>query len=291
MPVHEITYREYEGEKIPPALSVLAVPKFTLLSTGNRFFVTWLFAVGSILLVLGIGYLYIVTNPTLAGFLKMGNMPVFPASKIFFYFMSYQTKLAFPLLIVLAPKLISPELHHRALPLVYSRPVTRLNYIIGKMLAVAAPLSYLYIFQVVVLFITMMALFPTESQFWQDFGKGSLPAFFGALAVGGFAIILQSLIVTIASAATKNPRYAAFIVLAIVFGSRFVVISLAEIVHFVYPELSPPQLIEALTALLLDPASAKEVSMVRVLFAAAFWMVAPTLFMLWRLRPVDIYKE
>lgn len=57
------------------------------------------------------------------------------------YFMDQQSTLAFVVALVLGPALISPDLRNNALPLYLARPLSRLDYVLGKFTVLAAVLS------------------------------------------------------------------------------------------------------------------------------------------------------
>ena len=57
------------------------------------------------------------------------------------YYMDPQSTLAFVVALVLGPALISPDLRNNALPLYLARPLSRLDYVLGKFTALATVLS------------------------------------------------------------------------------------------------------------------------------------------------------
>jgi len=57
------------------------------------------------------------------------------------YYMDVQSTLAIAVALVLGPALISPDLRNNALPLFLSRPLSRLDYVLGKFTVLAAVLS------------------------------------------------------------------------------------------------------------------------------------------------------
>ena len=68
-----------------------------------------------------------------------------------------RTLVALITLLIAAPRVISQERAHKGLPLIYSRPVSRMSYIFGKFLSLAAILGYLTVVQILLLFIVMWA--------------------------------------------------------------------------------------------------------------------------------------
>jgi ABC-2 type transport system permease protein len=63
--------------------------------------------------------------------------------KFFFIFTSVQGTFAFILTAFIGPGLVSPDLVNNALPLYFCRPFSRTEYVLGKLAAIALPLSYI----------------------------------------------------------------------------------------------------------------------------------------------------
>ncbi len=59
----------------------------------------------------------------------------------FFWFLVWQSSFAFFLAAFIGPTLVAPDLAHNALPLYLSRPLSRTDYIVGKLLVLLLPLS------------------------------------------------------------------------------------------------------------------------------------------------------
>ncbi len=168
MPVYEIKYRAWEGEVLSRSQRVLAIPKATLRAVFNRWVAVVLFGAGSIQLLGYTGYLVIVSSTELQTMLNI-NMDLMTTGTIFQRFLFTQFFVCFLVCLMTAPRMIAPERQHKALPILFSRPIFRSDYIAGKFLGLAALMAYLTVFQVFVLFALMFSIYPLDFRFHEDF--------------------------------------------------------------------------------------------------------------------------
>jgi ABC-2 type transport system permease protein len=77
--------------------------------------------------------IYIAYSPAARALLEMSSAPDYVRKPDFFFaILTFQGGLAFLLTAWVAPVLISPDLVNGALPLYLSRPLTRVEYVLGK---------------------------------------------------------------------------------------------------------------------------------------------------------------
>jgi hypothetical protein len=294
MPVHEIRYRPHEGPLRSPLLRLCAIPKFSLKAVADRKFMTTLFGLGSLGLLVVVVYLYLFTNPAIVamlGFLPGGGgatIPEFPFDRILRVFLQAQTFTALLVLLLAGPKSISPELQHQALPLLYSRPLTRAGYIAGKLAALALPLSYLFWIQALFIVLMMALLYGPQHQFHDDIAGRTIPAVVNAVLAGVVMTVVLSLVALGCSAATKNHMFAAGIFLALYFGSSVFSRIGGEILDMPHLHIGLFDTLRAAPAVFVDGSSPR--GPVGVLLTLGGWSAVAILVMLARLRPVEVHN-
>ena len=142
MAVYKRTYRGYTGAITPTWSRFLVLYRF---SRGNlfrskiqsAFFILCFFF--PLLCILG---LYANSHLSAFTFLAGRNGPLFAVdSKFFLAYMATQSTLAFILTAFLGPSLVSPDLANGALTLYLCRPLSRTEYVIGKMCVIVIFLS------------------------------------------------------------------------------------------------------------------------------------------------------
>ena len=292
MPVHEIRYRAWEGALLPPWQRLLAIPRFTLLAVWNKWLSMAIFT-GAIQTFAYTGYLMLVTNEVIRSMLNMNlaAMSVITPTRIFQNFYIVQYLICMVTAVAAAPRMISPERQHNALPLIYSRPITRGGYIAGKTAGIALMMSYLTWFQVTLIFILMMAFYPQTHEFWTQFGSVSLPLFLKSFFIGWLITIALSLYSLACSAATKNHLYAAVLFFVILFAASFITVFVQEELYTGFPDLGLYDLVKTLSLDWLAAERPATFSLIKTLLGFAVWIGLSYAFMRWRLRPVDVYSE
>jgi ABC-type transport system involved in multi-copper enzyme maturation permease subunit len=142
MPVHDRRYRGYSGARRESRLRFLILSRHALRTVFATRFATLLFGL-TCLIPLGYAlFVYTVHNADLL--LALGEKA--PSADLigpaFFYvFLTTQTSLGFLLVAFVAPTLIAPDLAHNSLALILSRPFSRVEYVLGKVVVLAGLLS------------------------------------------------------------------------------------------------------------------------------------------------------
>lgn len=141
--------------------------------------------------------------------------------------------------------LIAEDRRARSLALYFSRPITHTDYVVGKFLAVAFFLALLLVTPPLLMYLTDASLAKAPGAFQEGF-----PSFLTSLVVPGAAVALFSAMSLGASAVSRRPPYAAFLVLGAVFLSSGLGHALArEVFHdgrwFL---LSPTQALQRIAA-------------------------------------------
>lgn len=142
MAVYEHLYREYEGEA-PSALErFLVIPRYALRETFKSKIFTTVFIVCFIYPLIAAILVYLRHNVNAISLLQINVRELLPIDASFFRtFLEVQGAFSFILTVLIAPPLISRDLANNALPLYLCRPLSRTEYVLGKMTVVFVVLS------------------------------------------------------------------------------------------------------------------------------------------------------
>ena len=144
MAVYERAYRAYSGPIAPETARRTVVTRYALADLfANKKFVGWFVACFGWPIACAL-YIYAVNNLDILKPLgiRVGPVSLEIGEKFFFNFLYVQGLIfAFFTTLFAGPGLISPDLRNNALPLYFSRPLTRTEYIAGKASVLALVLS------------------------------------------------------------------------------------------------------------------------------------------------------
>ena len=158
MAVYQHNYQQYTGQLSPLWSRFLIIPRYAYQSVFQSRIFTGFFAVCFAPLLIMTVLIYLQHNTTALTALNIKASDLFSINGFFFrIFTNIQTSLGFLLAVIIGPSLISRDLSNNALPLYLCRPLTRSNYVIGKMsvlmillsLITWVPLLLLFVFQAV----------------------------------------------------------------------------------------------------------------------------------------------
>ncbi len=146
MAVYGRTYRSYAGALTPERSRLFVIPRYALRDLFNSRLFLALFVLSFVAPLVGSVRIYLAHNAEAINVLKL------PAALIeallgidaaFFrnWVMAPQSFLAFFVAMVVGPALISPDLRNNAMPLYLARPITRRDYVLGKLVVLAVLLS------------------------------------------------------------------------------------------------------------------------------------------------------
>lgn len=175
MPIFDNTYKSWDGTTTPLIYRLLSFTRFTYLQVKGMRKVNTVFVFSWLPFLLYAMYIYVVQNPLLLK--KMGfpsSYSLFSINSDFFIrFIMTQLPFLFLFTIFVGPRLISPDLSHKALPMILSKPINRWEYIFGKFMVLFLLLSLLSWFQGSVLFFLQTAAASPTSEwrqhFWNDY--------------------------------------------------------------------------------------------------------------------------
>lgn len=148
MPVYDHRYRGFDGERRTGHFRIWTVARFALGDLWKSRLALLLFIVALLPPLVFGALIYGANNLDLlaASGLRVSGEGVDSSwitidKEPFFWFLVWQSSFAFFLAAFIGPTLIAPDLAHNALPLYLSRPLSRSDYIAGKLLVLLVPLS------------------------------------------------------------------------------------------------------------------------------------------------------
>jgi ABC-2 type transport system permease protein len=142
MAVYEHLYEAYEGAPPSAWSRFLVIPRYALRDVFKSKLLTAIFIVCFIYPLVAAILVYLHHNANALAVLQINVRELLPIDASFFRtFLEVQGAFALILTVLVAPPLISRDLSNNALPLYLCRPLSRAEYVLGKMAVVAALLS------------------------------------------------------------------------------------------------------------------------------------------------------
>lgn len=136
MAVYDRIYRGWEGHLEPAWSRFLVISRYSLQDVfRSRIFLAFFVACFLWPLVCGTA-IYLHYNFEALELLELPVTELIKIDSWFFgsFFLRQQLALAFALILVVGPALVSPDLRNNALPLYLSRPLHKTDYVLGKLL-------------------------------------------------------------------------------------------------------------------------------------------------------------
>lgn len=139
MAVYERAYRGYAGPQAQPWSRFAVVSRYALRDVfSSRFFLA--FFVACLVWPLACAVvIYLHYNLEALSILDLSALELIKIDRAFFRmaFLIPQNLMAFLMILIVGPALISPDLRNNALPLILSRPLNKTDYVLGKFLVLA----------------------------------------------------------------------------------------------------------------------------------------------------------
>lgn len=224
MAVYRLGYQRYQGPLTTHWQRLLVLPRYAWRRLFQQRLVLILLVASLIWPLLCGGYIYVSHRLDLLGSLP-GNLKdaVEIGGKFFLVFMDVQAVFSVLLAALAGPGLIAPDLANNALPLYFSRPLTRFDYVAARMATLVGLLSLITWIPGVVLFWMQAGM-----SGWSWFAKNW---YLGAGIFFGFAlwILVVSLVALACSAYVKWRIVAGGLVL----GFFFILTGVAQMVNAV----------------------------------------------------------
>ncbi len=156
MALHRRRFEAYSGPLTPVASRPLLLARFALREVFESRPLLVFFVVSLFPFLVAAAMVWVTHNPSARALLHMGAISLPQAGTVFFRTLAVSGSAAFFMTAWVGPMLIAPDLNGGALPLYLSRPLSRPQYLLGKMGALLALLS-------AVTWIPGLAVFALES--------------------------------------------------------------------------------------------------------------------------------
>lgn len=213
MSVNKRSYRSYTGPLTPVHWRFMVIARYGLADVWQSRVTNILFVLCLLVPLISVFFIYLINSPTARVLIGMQNAPLLAIDQRWFLqLLIAQCWMALLPAAWIGPRLISQDLSHNALPIILSRPITRREYVLGKLVVLWGFLSAVTWLPMLLLFVfqARMSAVPWAADHW-------------FIATGTFAgsiiwIALLSLL-TLALSAWVRWRIVAT---ALVFGAIFV---------------------------------------------------------------------
>jgi ABC-2 type transport system permease protein len=135
MAVYEHTYRGYDGPRAEPRTRFLVVAHYALQEVFSSRLFTGFFIACLMWPLACAAIIYLKYNVEAISILELDALNLIPIDVTFFRLgvLRPQTLLAFVLVMIVGPALVAPDLRNNALALYLSRPLSRTDYVLGKL--------------------------------------------------------------------------------------------------------------------------------------------------------------
>lgn len=246
MAVYKRVYKIYSGPRTVPWSRFFVLTRYSYSRLFQSRFLVLFLAACLFYPVACLAFIYFSHNEQLLALLSLGNARLPSIDGKFFYtFCRVQGFFAYLVTAVVGPSLISPDLANGGLPLYFSRPFSRTEYVLGKLTTLALLLSLITWVPGLVLYATQAGL-----EGW-DWTKANLWLGGAILLAMMLWIMLLSLIALALSAWVKWKIAAGALMLAVLFaGTGFgavinnvlrthngALLSLNQIIYTIWGEL------------------------------------------------------
>jgi ABC-2 type transport system permease protein len=286
MAVYKRSYKTYSGPRTVPWSRFLVLARYSYARVFQSKFLV-LFLTTCLFYPVGcLTFIYISHNNAVLGLMNLGDVHLPPIDGKFFYrFCRVQGVLAFLLTAMVAPGLVSPDLANGALPLYFSRPFSRTEYVAGKITLLALILSFVTWVPGMILFGAQASLAGwdwTSSNLWLG----------GAIILAMLIwIFLLSLIGLALSAWVKWKIAAGALLLAVFFAGSGFGAAVNHILRTHYGDLiSLNQVIYTIWGSLFDYDWGGQLSLGKAWFVLALTCAICAGMLARRIRPLEVIK-
>ena len=142
MAVYEHLYGAYEGAEQSQWARFFVIPRYALRDVLKSKLLLTIFIICFLYPLIAAILVYLRHNANAVALLQINITELLPIDASFFRtYVEVQGAFAFILTVLVAPSLISRDLSNNALPLYLSRPLSRTEYVLGKVTVIAVLLS------------------------------------------------------------------------------------------------------------------------------------------------------
>ncbi len=287
MAVYKRGYKRYDGQVTGRWTRFLAMPRFAWSRLFQQRIVVGFIVGGMIWPLLCATFIYIANHADIWQGLDVEFMNFVKVDgRFFLIFMNVQAMFAVFLAAVAGPGLIAPDLTNNALPLYFSRPLTRTDYVLAKLTVLVGMLS-------MITWVPGLALFGMQTGMagWKWFaGNWKL----GLAVFAGFMlwIVLVSLVALTSSAYVKWAKVGG----ALVLGFFFILAGIGEMVNAIFRVkwggvLNPSRAMQHIWSAMLNTdfsSAATDLDTSACVIALSLMIVFLLLVLERKLRPVEV---
>ncbi len=220
MPVNKRSYSTYSGPVTPASSRFLILTRFGLADVWSSRITTVLCIICMMPTIVALFTLYIVNSDTarllLSNYEPMTAMSGTPTlvvdQRLFFGIFVMQCWAALALTAWVGPRLMAADLTNNALPIILSRPITRWQYMVGKLTVLWALLS-------AVTWLPMLLLFAYQAHLSQKPWAGKHMFIATGTLIGGIVWVLLLSLLSLAVSSWVRWRIVAT---AFIFGTMFI---------------------------------------------------------------------
>jgi ABC-type transport system involved in multi-copper enzyme maturation permease subunit len=211
--VSKRSYRSYAGPLTPLHRRFLVIARFGLVDVWQSRVTVILFVLCLIPPLLSLFFIYVTNSETARVLLGIQGLRLIEIDeKLFVRLLMAQCWLALLPAAWIGPRLISQDLAHNALPIILSRPITRREYVLGKLTVLGGILS-------VLTWVPLLALFLFQAK--MSSAPWFAPHLFIAVGIVAGSMIWVMLLSLLALALSAWVRWR-IVATALVFGAIFV---------------------------------------------------------------------
>jgi ABC-2 type transport system permease protein len=213
--VYERRYRPYDGRRTPQASRFLILPRYGLKRLfASRMLLSY-FVACHIPFLVGFAYVYIANNLGLleaAGlsFVGGGDLELVTADTFRYVFYWQGLGMGFLLMMFVGPGQISSDTANNALPLYFSRPFSKVEYVLGKAALPAILMS-------TITWIPQMLLFALQAYLAEGWLADNVGIAFGLFVASWVWIAVLTLIALAISASVKRKMTATLYIFVVFF--------------------------------------------------------------------------
>jgi ABC-2 type transport system permease protein len=284
MAVYRRGYQRYQGKIEGRWARFLALPRFSWKRMFRQRLVVMLLGTAAVWPLLCAAFVYISNNADLVTEMQGLKSFLEVNENFFMVFMKVQTTFAVFLAALAGPGLIAPDVANNALQLYFSRPLTRLDYVLGRLTALMGLLSLVTWIPCIALFIMQAAM---AGGGW---GLSNLRLGLGTLA-GFLHWILLVALTALASSAWVKLRIVAG---GLILGFFFILSGIAVMINSVFRStwgylLNPSWVVERIVYTLAGMEAPEGESGAALAIAVFLVILFVLAFILERkLRPVEV---
>jgi len=153
MAVYKRSYKPYEGRTTSDRWRFLVLTRYGFSGLFDSRLFTGAFVLSFIPFLIGFAVIYMAHSSAVRTMLQMrGPNPLAVNNYFFLGFLGAHAWISFLLTTWQGPQLVAYDLANNALPLILGRPISRLEYVIGKFLVIATLLSVITWLPMLILF-------------------------------------------------------------------------------------------------------------------------------------------